>query len=150
MIFYQYLLFEINMKNCSNILYFLTIVLITFSGIACAQPDHDEVLEPLESDPTLQPYVRVLANPERFEGKIVSVTGYYMKDTHVNNLFIDKDACLSFDTVNSMAVDGHLNEKDFQGCIRTTVKGEVKYTPGSRGAREHSDIMLVDASFPDF
>lgn len=132
-----------------NKLLFTLVFLMAFSGIACTQPDHDEVLEPLESDPTLQPYVRVLANPERFEGEVVSVAGYYMKGTHVNNLFVDEDACLSFDTVNSMAVDGHLDEKDFHGCSRITVKGTVKYTPGSRGWREHSDVWLMEASFPD-
>ncbi len=128
------------------------IILIMLSCMAIAQEEDPDVepLGPLDSDPTLQPYVRVLANPERFEGQVVSVTGHFMSGTHVNNLFVDEDACRSFDTVNSMAVDGRLDEKDFHGCSRTTVKGTVKYSPGSRGWRAHSDVWLMDATFPDF
>lgn len=138
------------MKNNSNKSPFLLVIYIILNSIAFAQPDNGEILESLESDPTLQPYVRVLANPERFDGQLVSVAGYYMSDTHVNNLFVNEDACLSFDTVNSIAVEGRLNEKGFKACSRTTVKGKVKYTPGSRGTRKHSDVWLLDATFPDF
>ena len=85
-----------------------------------------------------------MANPEKFNNKIVTVTGYYLKGTHLNNLFLDKDACMSMDTINSMILEKELKSELYKPCERTRVKGTLKYLIGERGLQNESDMYLMN------
>ena len=119
---------------------------------ALAQDDDPDSMEeqgPLTNDPTKQPLVRVIANPEKFHNEIITVTGYYMFGTHTNHLYLDMEACLHFESVNSIFINGRLNDKDFIPCGRETIKGKLNYSPENRNWRNDSDLRLEDVVFTD-
>jgi hypothetical protein len=110
--------------------YFI-LILILISGFASsliAQEDNGEPeeLHKFVVDKTVVPLVRVISNPEKYDGKVVKINGYYLSGTHVLALFIDKDSCLSFRSVNSINLGIELNEKDFKPCGNITVKGTIQ------------------------
>ena len=70
---------------------FTALALISYMGFSSAQDDDGEVEELSLPVPNLtqQPLVRVIANPEKFHNKEITVTGYYMKGTHINHLYLE-------------------------------------------------------------
>ena len=117
-----------------------------------AQEDEGEIVEQevLTNDPTLQPMVRVIAHPEKFQNEVITVIGYYMRGTHVNHLYLDMESCLHFDSVNSIYLRGKLNDEDYIPCRRETVKGKLIYSSENRNWRNDSDLILEDVTFTDY
>ncbi|MCX7554845.1 hypothetical protein OS175_13275 [Marinicella sp. S1101] len=138
------------MKNKYILNCFTALALITFMGVSTAQEDNGEEQAVLTNDPTKQPLVRVIANPEKFHSEVITVTGYYIKGTHVNHLYLDMESCTSYDTVNSILIDGKLNENDFIPCGRETIKGKLNYSSDNRNWRNDSDLILENAVFLNY
>jgi hypothetical protein len=132
------------MKIKINAFSFYVVLSLSMTGLSVAQDDTEEVEElgRLTHDPTLQPLVRVIANPERFQNQVITVTGYFMRGTHVNNLYLDMESCTHFEDVNSILLDGKLYDEDFVPCQRETVKGKFNYSPDNRYWRNNSDMVL--------
>jgi hypothetical protein len=94
------------------------------------------------NDPSRQPLVRVMANPERFNGKVITVTGYFKRGTHINHLFLDMESCNHIDTVNSILLGWNLYEDDSVPCRRETVNGKLNHSPEKRFWVNDSDMTL--------
>ena len=104
----------------------------------------------LTNDPTLQPIIRVIANPEKFNGQVVTVKGYYLKGTHINHLFLDKDSCLGLDNVNAIGLDQTFKGEDYAPCMRTSARGKLIYSEDNRHLHSDTDLALEDTVFSDY
>ena len=130
---------------------FKALALITFMGVSLAQEDDGEFEElSFEFNKTIVPLVRVIANPEKYNGKLITVKGYYHSETHLSAVFLDRDSCLHLDTENSILLDKSIPNEEYIHCIKIGVQGNLNHTREYYGFRYKSDLMLNDTLFKDF
>lgn len=126
--------------------------LIFFAGVTFAQDEEDEELEEVDFsfNKTVVPLVRVIANPEKYDGKLITVGGYYHSETHLSAVFLDKDSCLYIDTENSILLDQSQAKKDYVHCNKIEVQGKLNHTRKYYGFRYKSDMYLKNTKFKNF
>ncbi|WP_223788783.1 hypothetical protein [Marinicella meishanensis] len=136
------------LNNKLNKIYSSLIML--FMGAAWAQDGDDHEIMDMEYNKTVVPLVRVIANPHDFDGKLITVTGYYHLETHLTAVFLDRDSCLGYNTESSILLDKSLSREEYTHCGRIDVQGYLKHTRDYYGMRYQSDLYLKDTKFEDF
>lgn len=129
----------------------LMFALISFAGVSFGQDGEDELEElDLSFNKTVVPLVRVIANPEKYNGKLITVGGYYHSETHLSAVFLDKDSCLHIDTENAILLDQSQAKEDYIHCNKIEVQGKLNHTREYYGFRYKSDMYLKNTKFKDF
>ena len=134
-------------KNKINALIYMAILLFGCCT-SNSQPINDEGILSTSYDEAVVPIIRVVSNPNAFNGKNVTLTGYYLEETHINALFVDKESCASYSTENSILVgdlDVDIDNIQQKACSRLTMSGVLKYTREYYGSRYKSDMYIESA-----
>lgn len=133
-------------RLCSSCFLFLALVAASVQ----AQPDDGSELD-FSYDENVVPLVRIIANPEKFNGKPVTFTGYYHLETHLTAVFLDEDSCRNYTTENAVHVGGRFRVDEegnkYRHCRRLTVKGILEHSRDIYGFRSKSDLFLKDVEF---
>jgi hypothetical protein len=126
------------------------LLIASFVLPAYAQPEDLPPLD-LSYDEHVVSMVRVLAVPERYDGKTVTITGYYHLEEHLSALFLDRDSCLGTSTENSVLTTPSMSlPKDRSGyrhCERIEVSGELKHDRKYYSWRSKTDVLLKNAEY---
>ncbi len=138
------------MKVNKNLYNVLCGYMMLFACAVYAQEDEDFEEMSFVYNKTVVPLVRVIANPEKFEGKLITVSGYYHLETHLSAVFLDRDSCLYYATENSILLDGSQSRDNYKHCDRIEVQGRLKHSRDYYGMRYQSDLYLKDTKFEDF
>ena len=93
------------MKKTTLILFFL--IVVTFSGFCQTKPRSEKIIEE-KAIPSYEfniPLVRLIANPEKYQGKTIQIKGYLKLEFEGNAIYFHEEDYVNSLTENSLWVE---------------------------------------------